>query len=99
MTQNASKEPKDTYTRRIRDLDLGETLALSEPIPQDQTIAEVVAQTATMKRRGYWRFNKTVRRLHEQTGNDYRLATQLVWDDRLGLSLLTTITRIEDTEL
>lgn len=90
--------PRDTYAQRIRDLGPGETLTFSDPVAPDTTLAEAVDGSAEIKRRGYWRFNKTVRRLHDQTGHGFRLATQLVWDDRLGLALITTITRTDAGE-
>lgn len=85
--------PRETIISRIRELPLGETITFSDPVPPTLTLAEAVDNATEIKSKGYYRFHKTVARAAQETHQDYSLATQLVWNDRLGLFLITTITR------
>lgn len=83
---------KEITAESVRNLEPGHTLSLVEYLDTEMRIADIKRDARTLKDRAHRRFNKTVARAAESTGKEYSLATQLVWNDRYGMSLLTTIT-------
>lgn len=83
---------KEITAESVRNLEPGETLSLVEYLDTGLTIADVMRDARGMKEAARVRFKKTVTRAAEATGQRYALGTQLVWNDRYGMSLLTTIT-------
>lgn len=86
---------KEITAESIRKLETGQTLSLVDYLDTSLTIEYVIEHAAKLKERAYRRFHKTVSRAKQDTGAKLQLATQIIWNDRYGMAVLTTITRKE----